>query len=45
MGYQAKEVADRLGHEKVGTTLDTYSHMCPDTDLDLTNRLNNLKDE
>jgi integrase len=45
MGYQAKEVADRLGHEKVGTTLDTYSHMWPDKDLDLANRLNNLKDE
>ena len=29
-GVNAKVVSERLGHAKVGFTLDTYSHMLPD---------------
>lgn len=29
MGFSALVVADRLGHEKVETTLNTYSHLFP----------------
>ena len=28
-GYDALVIADRLGHEKVSTTLNTYSHLFP----------------
>lgn len=34
------EIADRLGHESVRTTLDTYSHLYPDKDQQLADRLN-----
>ena len=40
MGFAPLEIADRLGHESVKTTLDTYSHLYPDKDQQLADRLN-----
>jgi integrase len=37
------EIADRLGHESVKTTLDTYSHLYPDKDNELAGRLNQFR--
>ncbi|MCI9537645.1 MAG: integrase [Eubacterium sp.] len=39
----ALEIADRLGHESVKTTLDTYSHLYPDKDQKLAERLNQFR--
>lgn len=43
MGFDALEIADRLGHESVKTTLDTYSHLYPDKDQKLADRLSQLR--
>ena len=45
MGVSPLEIANRLGHESVKTTLDIYSHLYPDKDLQLANRLNQYKKE
>lgn len=44
LGAQPKLVADRLGHEKIQTTLATYSHLYPDQARDLADQLDNLID-
>ena len=36
-------IADRLGHEKVTTTLGTYSHLYPDRGQALASALGDLK--
>ncbi|MCR5753448.1 MAG: reverse transcriptase N-terminal domain-containing protein [Acetatifactor sp.] len=38
-------VAQRLGHEKIQTTLDTYSHLYPDQSKNLANLLNQVHNE
>lgn len=43
LGLIPLEIADRLGHESVKTTLDTYSHLYPDKDQKLANRLNQFR--
>ena len=43
MGFAPLEIADRLGHESVKTTLDTYSHPYPDKDQQLADRLNQFR--
>ncbi len=43
MGFAPLEIADRLGHESVKTTLDTYSHLYPDKDQMLADRLNQFR--
>lgn len=43
MGFDPLEIADRLGHESVKTTLDTYSHLYPDKDQKLAGALNKLR--
>lgn len=43
MGFDALEIAERLGHESVKTTLDTYSHLYPDKDKKLASELNKLR--
>jgi integrase len=43
MGFDALEIADRLGHESVKTTLDTYSHLYPDNDVKLAKALNKFR--
>ena len=40
MNFSIKEIADRLGHEKVETTLNTYSHLYPNKQAQLADRLN-----
>lgn len=43
MGFSPLEIADRLGHESVKTTLDTYSHLYPNKDQQLAARLNQFR--
>ncbi len=43
MGFAPLEIADRLGHESVKTTLDTYSHLYPDKDQQLADALNKFR--
>lgn len=38
----ALTVADRLGHEKIQTTLDTYSHLYPNQNMELADMLDDL---
>lgn len=35
-------VADRLGHEKIQTTLNTYSHLYPNQSRDLADKLDQI---
>lgn len=44
MGFTPLEIAERLGHESVKTTLDTYSHLYPDKDQQLADRLNQFRE-
>lgn len=37
-------MAERLVHEKIQTTLNTYSHMYPNQSRDLVDQMNNLVD-
>lgn len=39
MGFSPLEIANRLGHEKIETTLNTYSHLYPDKQEQLAYRL------
>jgi len=39
LGFTPLEIADRLGHEKVETTLNTYAHLYPEQQSKLANRL------
>lgn len=39
MGFSPLEIADRLGHEKIETTLNTYSHLYPNKQEKLADRL------
>ena len=43
LGAQPNLVAERLGHEKVQTTLNTYSHLYPNQARDLAIRLDELE--
>lgn len=43
MGFSPLEIANRLGHESVKTTLDTYSHLYPDKDQQLADALNKFR--
>lgn len=43
MGIDIKEISERLGHESVKTTWDTYAHLYPDKDTELAERLNELR--
>lgn len=42
LGAQPLVVAERLGHEKIQTTLNTYSHLYPNQARDLADQLNGL---
>ena len=42
LGAQPNLVADRLGHEKIQTTLSTYSHLYPEQSRQLAEQLNML---
>lgn len=43
LGFTPLEIAERLGHESIKTTLDTYSHLYPDKDQKLADRLNQFR--
>lgn len=45
LGVQPNLVAERLGHEKIQTTLDTYSHLYPNQSRDLADQLDHLNNE
>ena len=45
LGAQPNLVADRLGHEKIQTTLSTYSHLYPDQSRKLADQLEKLAEE
>lgn len=40
MGFTPLEIADRLGHDKIETTLNTYSHLYPNKQAELASKLN-----
>lgn len=42
LGVQPGLVAERLGHEKIQTTLNTYSHLYPDQSRNLADQLDGL---
>lgn len=39
LGFSAKEIAERLGHENIETTLNTYAHLYPDKQEKMADRL------
>ena len=39
MGFQPLAIAERLGHEKIETTLNTYSHLYPNKQAELAEKL------
>lgn len=45
LGAQPNLVAERLGHEKIQTTLSTYSHLYPNQSRDLADQLNELSED
>ncbi len=45
MGLQPLEIAERLGHEKIETTLNTYSHLYPNKQTKLASRLETVYQE
>lgn len=42
LGYNAVLIAERLGHENISTTLDTYSHLYPDKQKKVADKLDIL---
>lgn len=42
MGFTPLLIAERLGHEKIQTTLDTYSHLYPNKQSEVAGRLDEL---
>ncbi len=42
MGFTPLLIAERLEHEKVQTTMDTYSHLYPDKQVEVVNKLDTL---
>lgn len=44
-GFSALDIAERVGHESVATTLDVYAHLFPDQQQILVDRLEELHNE
>ena len=42
LGFNPLLIAERLGHEDIKTTLNTYSHLYPNKQIELVNRLQEL---
>ena len=42
MGFSPLLIAERLGHERVQTTMETYSHLYPNKQMEVAKRLNGL---
>ena len=45
MGVDPLEIAERLGHEKIQTTLDTYGHLYPQKSHSIADKLSALHKE
>ena len=43
MGFSPLLIAERLGHERVQTTMETYSHLYPNKQVEVANRLGTVK--
>lgn len=42
LGFSPLLISERLGHEKIQTTLDTYSHLYPNKDIAVSKKLDKL---
>lgn len=42
MGFSRPLIAERLGHERVQTTMETYSHLYPNKQAEAANRLDGV---
>ena len=42
MGFSPLLIAERLGHERVQTTMETYSHLYPNKQAEVANRLDGV---
>lgn len=42
MSFSPLLIAERLGHERVQTTMDTYSHLYPNKQVEVANQLDSL---
>nr|DAZ81007.1 MAG TPA: Integrase [Caudoviricetes sp.] len=42
-GFRIEEISERLGHDSITTTWETYAHLYPNTDDKLAARLNQLR--
>ena len=42
MGFSPLLIAERLGHERVQTTMETYSHLYPNKQTEVANRLGSV---
>mgnify|MGYP000627071888 FL=1 len=42
MGFSPLLIAERLGHERVHTTMETYSHLYPNKQIEVANQLDEL---
>lgn len=42
LGFSPLLIAERLGHERVQTTMDTYSHLYPNRQVEVANQLDKL---
>lgn len=42
MGFSPLLIAERLGHEKVQTTMDTYSHLYPNMQVEVARQLDGI---
>lgn len=43
MGFNIKLIAERLGHENIQTTLETYGHLYPNKHAQVAEKLDNLE--
>lgn len=42
LGLSPLLIAERLGHERVRTTMDAYSHLYPNKQIEVANQLDSL---
>lgn len=43
MGVEPLEIKNRLGHEKIYTTIDTYCHLYPDRQRSIADKLDFIR--
>ena len=42
MGFSPLLIAERLGHERVQTTMETYSHLYPNKQIEVARQLDDI---